>query len=204
MASQNAREKSLTPRAPQRKRGRERVAALLSAAAAVFAEQGYDAATMTEIAARAGAPIGSLYQFFPTKHALAEVLHAEQIDELMAMLKSLREHPAKQSAAERADALFRVLADFLQSHPAFVTLADRRDIEKQRKAATRARLRQEITQLLLEASPPLAGSKAEMVAIMAMQLMRSVIAVSNEADGALGEKVLEEFRVMLRHYMEHS
>jgi len=49
-------------RAPKRARGKQRVAELLEAAAAVFAEKGYEAATMTEIAARARAPIGSLYQ----------------------------------------------------------------------------------------------------------------------------------------------
>src|SRR6202044_1047344 len=61
-------------RAPKRARGKQRVAELLDAAAAVFAEKGFEAATMTEIAARADAPIGSLYQFFPTKEALADTL----------------------------------------------------------------------------------------------------------------------------------
>src|ERR1700735_3664795 len=59
---------------PKRQRGKQRVAELLAAGAAVFAEKGYAAATMTEIAARAGAPIGSLYQFFPSKEALADTL----------------------------------------------------------------------------------------------------------------------------------
>lgn len=59
------------PKAPLRRRGELRVAALLAAATATFAEKGYAAATMTEIAARAGAAIGSLYQFFPSKEALA-------------------------------------------------------------------------------------------------------------------------------------
>jgi AcrR family transcriptional regulator len=40
----------------------------------LFAEKGYDAVTMTEVAARAGAPIGSLYQFFPSKETLADAL----------------------------------------------------------------------------------------------------------------------------------
>src|SRR6202522_2733611 len=61
-------------RVPKRARGKQRVAALLEAAAAVFGEKGYEAATMTEIAARAGAPIGSLYQFFPVKEVLADTL----------------------------------------------------------------------------------------------------------------------------------
>src|SRR5258708_20253019 len=71
MPSQNA---SGGLRLPQRKPGRRRVAALLEAAGAVFAEKSYDAATMTEVAARAGSAIGSLYQFFPTKELLADAL----------------------------------------------------------------------------------------------------------------------------------
>lgn len=57
-------------RAPQQERSRRRVAALLDAAAEEFAERGFTAATTTGIAARAGVPIGSLYQWFPDKEAL--------------------------------------------------------------------------------------------------------------------------------------
>jgi AcrR family transcriptional regulator len=59
---------------PKRERGKQRVAALIDAGAELFAEKGYGATTMTEIASRAGAAIGSLYQFFPSKEALAEAL----------------------------------------------------------------------------------------------------------------------------------
>ena len=54
---------------PKRQRGKQRVAALIDAGAELFAEKGYEATTMTEIASRAGAAIGSLYQFFPSKEA---------------------------------------------------------------------------------------------------------------------------------------
>src|SRR5580704_2511727 len=60
--------------APQRQRGMLRVASLMEAAAAVIAERGYESATMAEIAARAGAQIGSLYRFFPNKEVLADAL----------------------------------------------------------------------------------------------------------------------------------
>src|ERR1700744_1105746 len=59
---------------PKRERGRLRVAAILEAGVAVFSEKGYDAATMTEIAARSGTAIGSLYRFFPSKELLADAL----------------------------------------------------------------------------------------------------------------------------------
>lgn len=47
------------------------VEALLEAAARVFVEQGYARATTNRIAAAAGVSVGSLYQYFPNKDALA-------------------------------------------------------------------------------------------------------------------------------------
>jgi AcrR family transcriptional regulator len=61
---------------PKRQRGHLRVAAILEAGVAVFTEKGYDAATMTEIAARSGTAIGSLYRFFPSKDVLADAWSA--------------------------------------------------------------------------------------------------------------------------------
>src|ERR1700739_5084110 len=86
---------SAVARAPKRARGKQRVADLLQPAAAVFAEKGYEAATMTEIAARAGAPIGSLYQFFPVKDALADTLVQNHVALLALDLQLLESHAAR-------------------------------------------------------------------------------------------------------------
>ena len=68
-------------RQPKQKRSKERVNQILDAAAEVFLEKGFDAATTHDIAARADTAVGSLYQFFPDKlaifHAL-ELRHMEQ------------------------------------------------------------------------------------------------------------------------------
>src|SRR5580698_11361235 len=85
----SSKAEAAAPRAPKRERGKQRVAELLASAATVFAEYGYEAATMTEIAARAGAPIGSLYQFFPSKEALADTLVQHYIALLAADLAAL-------------------------------------------------------------------------------------------------------------------
>jgi AcrR family transcriptional regulator len=69
-------------RQPKQQRGKERVEKILIAAAAVFDEVGYEAATTHLIAAKAGTAIGSLYQFFPDKAAIfkaMELRHAEQV-----------------------------------------------------------------------------------------------------------------------------
>ena len=69
-------------RQPKQQRGKERVEKILDAAAVVFDEVGYEAATTHLIAAKAGTAIGSLYQFFPDKAAIfkaMELRHAERV-----------------------------------------------------------------------------------------------------------------------------
>ncbi|MBD1997957.1 TetR/AcrR family transcriptional regulator [Leptolyngbya sp. FACHB-541] len=76
-------------RQPKQQRGKERVEKILDAAAAVFDEVGYEAATTHMIAARAGTAIGSLYQFFPDKAAIfkaMELRHAERVKAMWAQV----------------------------------------------------------------------------------------------------------------------
>ncbi|MFC4453661.1 TetR/AcrR family transcriptional regulator [Deinococcus sonorensis] len=60
----------LTRKRPQQARSRRMVERLLAAAAEVFVREGFTAATTNRIAEAAGVSVGSLYQFFPNKHAL--------------------------------------------------------------------------------------------------------------------------------------
>ena len=74
--------KALDPRKrPSQGRSRATVAAILDAAARVFSESGYAAATTNHIARRAGVSIGSLYEYFPSKDALLVALTERHVDE---------------------------------------------------------------------------------------------------------------------------
>jgi AcrR family transcriptional regulator len=66
-------------RQPQQKRGQQRVEKILLAAAEVFAEAGFAAATIQQIADRASTAVGSIYQFFPDKLAIFNALFTEHI-----------------------------------------------------------------------------------------------------------------------------
>ena len=90
---------------PKRERGKQRVAALMDAGAELFAEKGYEATTMTEIASRAGAAIGSLYQFFPSKEALAEALFNRFAERAAASFAQVEARAPGCSARELADLL---------------------------------------------------------------------------------------------------
>lgn len=84
-----SRSSSSLRRQPKQQRGKERVEKILDAAAAVFDEVGYEAATTHLIAAQAGTAIGSLYQFFPDKAAIfkaMELRHAERVKAMWAQV----------------------------------------------------------------------------------------------------------------------
>ena len=77
------------PRAPRQKRSIERRNRLLETARAVFAERGYETASIEEIARRAGAATGALYLYFRSKRQILLVL----MNELIVRLSQAELHP---------------------------------------------------------------------------------------------------------------
>lgn len=71
---------------PTQKRAADMVAALLEATAHELGERGLDGLTTNHVAQRAGASIGSLYQYFEHKEALVEALLQQQAERLMAVV----------------------------------------------------------------------------------------------------------------------
>lgn len=106
--SNTSREKR-TPLQPLRSTGRQRVEELLAAASDLMAERGYEATTMAEIAARAGAKIGSLYRFFPNKESVADALMQRHIAILEDEYAALALRATRLSPEELADVLIELL-----------------------------------------------------------------------------------------------
>src|ERR1700751_1502800 len=124
MDSQKSTPNTGEAKPPRRARGHARVASLLEAASAEFAERGYAATTMTAIAARAESSIGSLYQFFPTKEQIAATLIEQHVTEIEAMFDSLRAEAPSLDVSAVAGRLTALFVTFRTTHPAFVVLAD--------------------------------------------------------------------------------
>src|SRR5476649_2387805 len=147
--------------APKRQRGRIRVAAIMDAAAALFAEKGYDAATMTEIAAHSGTAIGSLYRFFPNKEALADSLLLRYAQHVLGGFEEL----AEQAPAMTLDALAGALVDFMlalhSERSIAIALADARGGSEPQRAQLREATRDGVAQLLRQAIAGLTKAKSE-------------------------------------------
>jgi AcrR family transcriptional regulator len=189
-------------RAPKRRRGKRRVAELLAAGAAVFAEKGYEAATMTEIAARAGAPIGSLYQFFPCKEALADTLVQNYVALLAADLEALEASACDLDTRALVEGLFRVLRGHPQERAATMPLAEARMDERTRRETFRYLLRKRIAAILRARSPTLSAEAARERAIVVLQLMKAASSLSDEADLAGRTSALRELQALAMHYLE--
>jgi AcrR family transcriptional regulator len=189
-------------RAPKRQRGKRRVAELLAAGAAVFAEKGYEAATMTEIAARAGAPIGSLYQFFPSKETLADTLVQNYVALLAADLEALEASACDLDTRALVEGLFRVLRGHPQERAATMSLAEARMDERTRRETFRYLLRKRIAAILRARSPTLSAEAARERAIVVLQLMKAASSLSDEADLGGRTSALRELQALAMHYLE--
>ena len=187
-------------RVPQQDRGERRVAEVLEAAAAVIAEVGYDAATMTAMAERAGASIGALYQYFPNKDAIARALRHQYGNEMEARWSPLAEQGAKLSVKQMVDAIFDVMTDFMDHRPAYIPLMNvPRDYK--RDPARRNRLREHFASLFRQKRPELTHDEAFRIANVVFQIVKGMAPLYAEANRAERLEIVREFKLLLTTYL---
>ena len=166
------------PLEPQRDVGRQRVAELLQAAAAVFQERGFEAATMAEIAARADAKIGSLYRFFPNKNAVAEALMARYTEALQAEYDAIHAHAADATPEELADILIDLFVKLRPHAGALAAFLDARvDLTEDRRRL-RTQTLAGIKTALTICAPDLDDKEAEDVATVVVSTMKTMVGMA--------------------------
>ncbi len=103
-------------RKPKEKRWQE----ILKAAAEVFYERGYDAATLQDIADRVGILKGSIYYYIKTKSDLLDHLLIEVHNEGVAMIREQATVPG--TVFDKLDAMFRSHIDYMCRNQAKTTV----------------------------------------------------------------------------------
>ena len=186
--------------APTREVGRQRVAALLDAAASLFRERGYEAATMAEIALRAGARIGSLYRFFPNKEAVADALLREDMATLDREFVALEKRAGLATAAELADLLIDLLVTIHPRLRALPALQEARTDVPELRAQSRARALAGIAAAVAVLSPGLAPGEIAAIAAVLANNMKTMLAMTL-GDAPTSPDAPEELRLMNRQYL---
>jgi AcrR family transcriptional regulator len=87
-------------KAPTQQRAQATVEAILQAAAHILGRRGWLKFTTNEVAETAGVSIGSLYQYFPNKLALAEAIRERHLQQVLGALAPLGEERVQATSIE--------------------------------------------------------------------------------------------------------
>jgi AcrR family transcriptional regulator len=187
-------------RIPIQERGEQRVAGLLEAAAAIFSEVGYEAATMRDIAGRAGASVGSLYQFFPNKEVVARAIKTQYCQELKERWAGLVTVSAETPTIQVIDEFLNVTIKEIEQHPAIIRLMD-----APRSASPppdiKESLREQLVALFLTRKPRISRNKAHRYAEITVQMIRAMLWLYLENERSHREALVSEMKSALVNYL---
>lgn len=177
---------------------------MLDAADEVLASEGAAGFTTTRIAAAAGVPIGSFYQFFERKQAITEALALSYWSDFEDLVSGVADSDALDPLEDPGSTVIEVLAAGFRARPGFLALwygglRDERIREvtrPTREAIARSILRILANHWSRSESEELAMA-ARMVVLAGDGLLREAFRLDRRGDSA----VLAESKVMLASYL---
>lgn len=192
-------------RVPTQERSRKRVEAILDAAAVVFAEAGFEAATTEAIAERAKTSIGSLYQFFPNKLALFEALAARSIARLREVVDELlNEKDKPRSWKILIDATIDRFASLREADPDFKTMLINFQLYGLYAEADKALHRhtiERVTIMIRRYAPRLPPAQRRVVATLIVEIISALLLHSHREEPSFAKKLMEETKTLLHRYL---
>jgi len=180
--------------------------AIVQAAAQLLTDVGFEALTTARVAERAGVSVGSLYQYFPNKQALAAAVVDHYADKFEAAFVEAVVTPVHDTLEETIDALIEVA---LVAHPhdpklhrALNELAPRYRAEKVREVGDRiaATVKGELARHRQEIAPDLDLGEA---AALIETLLENVVhrAVERHPVSVRGERAIGQCHRMIMAYL---
>jgi AcrR family transcriptional regulator len=193
---------------PRRTAGRNIVDAILQSAVDVLSRDGFQRLTTNRIARFAGVSIGSVYQYFPDKHAIIAAIGRELEQKA---LRLFRTAIAESSARPIADVSREIVAGL--SHESFGKQAVRRAILKQvprawlEEASQRvdAAVTAELAKLLTSRTDVRAGDP-ELMAFVVVHAVEAVLeaAVLRRPELLTDEAFVNEVTALSVNYLQRS
>lgn len=193
-------------RTPTQQRSRERVEAILAAAHDLVVEQGSDAVKMSEVAARAGVPIGSVYQYFPDKPAILRELALRFMLRVRGLLAdALAGLTDREQALDRVDAMLTGYFHLVlhEPHSRDVWAATQADKELQALDVEDSRTN---GRLVLQAIAPLVPhadqEQLDTATFLIVHLSGAAARLAIAVGSPQAERILDEMRVLVRGRLE--
>lgn len=191
-------------RVPRQRRGQERVLRMLDTADRLLAQDGAGALTTTAVARAAGVSVGSLYQYFPDREAIATALALRYTAELAEVMDRVADtavtKPMADPAGEILDAFvsaFRERAGFRALWFGGLRTEGLRDATRPTRHVIAAALERALIAQAPEAEPARVAAVARMTVLVGDGILREAFRLDPEGDHA----VLAEARRLLRGYL---
>jgi AcrR family transcriptional regulator len=177
-----------------------RRASFLRAAEQLFGTEGYEGVTMTAIAELAGASIGTLYDYFPDKPALALALITQYIHEAEAHWAKYLQRPPARGRAAIADVFIEGILEFVRDRPAYLPLFGA-PLGYARTKIAREPLRRTIAGALQNLKPSLSADQAFLNAQVIIEIIKGMLGVYRQAAPKDRDAVVAEFKKVMRLYL---
>jgi AcrR family transcriptional regulator len=194
-------------RRPRQARSVERVERILDTAEQVFAEIGYEAATTNLIATQAGTSVGSLYEFFPNKAALAHALADRYLERIGSLYVTLIVPDSSMPGPEIVARVIEALDEFYRQHPGAVPLLNGRHTSDELAsagAALQRALAKRIEELLAVRRSDVPTARRQLVAQVVAETTRSLLVLADEVPLHQRKAVLREIEAAVLGYLTVS
>lgn len=194
-------------RQPKQQRGKQRVEKILAAAALVFDEVGYEAATTHMIAAKAGTAIGSLYQFFPDKAAIFQAMELRHLERVQIMwtqvnASNIARLPLRQMLVALTSAVATLFEDPV-SRVIFVQFYTSRELFQSIDEHLTQKAIGSLATLLQQRNPDLSSPRAMVLAEVCVHSSNAVMLAAFRAGNQThSQQLMQEIQALLTAYLE--
>lgn len=192
-------------RVPTQARSRKRYEAILDAAAVLFADVGFDAATTEGIAKRAGTSIGSVYQFFPDKKAIFVALAQRNIGRSQETLERAVLASAGRGWVDTLEGVIDAFVELLRKDVGYravwVNLQLYGEYAQAEATAQRA-LVHTVRDLVASRAPNLSAEDQRAIAALVVNVASMSLAAAVQQRKDRADRMVRELKRMLVAYLE--
>ncbi|MBE9053793.1 TetR family transcriptional regulator [Nostocales cyanobacterium LEGE 11386] len=209
MTEQNSPNTSKMRRKPQQIRSQERVDGILNAAEELFIEVGYEQTTTRAIATRAKVPIGSLYQFFPDKHAILKALAVRYFQQEYQLFAKLHTKEAETlPVAVYVDQVIDAFDHFMNSHPGYRAVYEQL-LNLMTYSAIEAmddyeyQIVDELAAFFGRLNPKLDAEKCQAIALVVVKVVGDLLWLASSQNPAMRQLLLAETKLLMLGYLNN-